>query len=106
MDKISDEHRSDLSLVSLFPPGLALLHQHIYTAMYHCYVKLNKITSVTSRIYKKENHKNVGLFEEGWFYFYINKCSLCWRFDASHSYNDPDDKKKRNSKENSLGLEV
>lgn len=55
MDEISDEHRSDLRLVSLFFPGLALLHQHIYTAMYQCYIKLNKTTSVTSRTYKKEN---------------------------------------------------
>lgn len=99
MDKISGEQRSDFSLVSLFSQGFAPLHQHIYIVMCQCYTKLNKITSVTSRNLKEGKPQKCWT-EEGWFYSHINKCSFCWRFDASHSHNDLDDE-NRNSMENS-----
>lgn len=41
---------------------------------------------------RRKNHKNVEQLEEGWFYCYINECSMSWCFDVSHSNNDPDDK--------------
>lgn len=53
MGKISGEQRSDFNWVSLFSQGLAPVHQHIYTVMCQCYIKLNKITSVTSRNLKE-----------------------------------------------------
>lgn len=54
-----------------------------------------------SGTYKTVKHKNDELFEEAWFCSHINTYSFCWYFDGNHSYNDPDDKRNRNSKENS-----
>lgn len=66
MAKISDEHRSDFSLVALSSQGLTPLHQHIYTVRCHCYAKLNKDQVSLPGTYKKKTTKMLnGLKKDG-----------------------------------------